>query len=76
MRKKVISVASQKRREAYFFILPAFIYILLVMGYPMIYNVVLSNIVERSHHTMRQNPSEGWRLGSESMEGVGTFLVY
>ena len=42
MRKRGISVTAQKRREAYFFILPAFIYILLVMGYPMIYNVVLS----------------------------------
>ena len=42
MQKRMISVSAQRRKEAYFFILPAFIYILLVMGYPMVYNVVLS----------------------------------
>lgn len=33
---------ARKRMEGYFFILPGFIYIILVMGYPLIYNVVLS----------------------------------
>ena len=42
MQKRMISVSAQKRKEAYFFILPAFLYILLVMGYPMVYNAVLS----------------------------------
>ena len=42
MQKRKISVSAQKRKEAYFFILPAFFYILLVMGYPMVYNAVLS----------------------------------
>ena len=42
MQKRGISVEAQRRREAYFFILPAFVFILLVMGYPMIYNAVLS----------------------------------
>lgn len=37
-----ITIAAQRRREALFFILPAFIYIVLVMGYPLVYNVVLS----------------------------------
>lgn len=42
MSKKKITIAESKRREAYVFILPAFIYVLVVMGYPLIYNVVLS----------------------------------
>jgi multiple sugar transport system permease protein len=35
-------MAARKKREAYCFILPAFIYIILVLGYPLVYNVVLS----------------------------------
>ena len=35
-------MAAQKRKEAYLFILPAFLYVLLVMGYPLVYNVILS----------------------------------
>jgi multiple sugar transport system permease protein len=35
-------MAVRKKREAYCFILPAFIYIILVLGYPLVYNVVLS----------------------------------
>ena len=42
MSKKPLTIAQSKRREAYVFILPAFIYVLVVMGYPLIYNVVLS----------------------------------
>ena len=42
MQRRKTSVEAQRRKEAYFFILPAFIYILLVMGYPMVYNAVLS----------------------------------
>ena len=42
MSKRIRPVSAQRQKEAYFFILPAFIYILLVMGYPMIYNAVLS----------------------------------
>lgn len=37
-----LSIETQKRREAYVFILPAFLYILLVMGYPLVYNAILS----------------------------------
>lgn len=42
MNKKKQSIEVQGRKEAYLFILPAFLYVLLVMGYPLIYNVVLS----------------------------------
>ena len=42
MQRRKTSVEAQRRKEAYFFILPAFIYILLVMGYPMVYNAILS----------------------------------
>ena len=34
--------ATRKRLEGYIFILPAFIYILVILGYPLIYNIVLS----------------------------------
>lgn len=40
--RKSLSIETQKRREAYVFILPAFLFILLVMGYPVVYNAVLS----------------------------------
>lgn len=42
MNKKKLTIAQSKQREAYIFILPAFIYVLVVMGYPLVYNVVLS----------------------------------
>lgn len=42
MNKKKLTIAQSKQREAYFFILPALIYVLVVMGYPLVYNVVLS----------------------------------
>ena len=35
-------MAAKKRREGYTFILPGFIYMLVVLGYPLIYNFVLS----------------------------------
>ncbi len=42
MKGKQLSIDKRKRREAYGFILPAFLYMLLVLGYPLIYNVFLS----------------------------------
>lgn len=42
MKSKPLSMESRKRREAYCFILPAFAYILFVLGYPLGYNVWLS----------------------------------
>ena len=35
-------MAAKKRREGYTFILPGFIYMLVVLGYPLVYNFVLS----------------------------------
>ncbi len=35
-------MAARRKREAYCFILPAFIYMILVLGYPLCYNIVLS----------------------------------
>ena len=35
-------MSAAKMREAYIFVLPAFIYMLFVLGYPLIYNVYLS----------------------------------
>lgn len=37
-----MSMAAKKRREGYTFILPGFIYMLVVLGYPLVYNFVLS----------------------------------
>ena len=37
-----LNMAAKKRREAYIFILPGFIYLLIVCGYPLLYNVILS----------------------------------
>lgn len=37
-----LSMAGKKKLEGYTFILPGFIYILIVLGYPLIYNVVLA----------------------------------
>ena len=35
-------MAAKKRREGYTFIIPGFIYMLVVLGYPLVYNFVLS----------------------------------
>lgn len=34
--------ATKKRLEGYAFILPGFLYVLLILGYPLIYNIILS----------------------------------
>lgn len=40
MRKK--DAASRRENDGYIFIIPAFIYMLVVLGYPLVYNLVLS----------------------------------
>lgn len=42
MKSGQLSIEKRRRREAYGFILPAFFYMLLVLGYPLVYNVILS----------------------------------
>ncbi len=42
MKKKTLAMSKQKTLEAYLFVLPAFIYIVVVMGYPLVYNIILS----------------------------------
>lgn len=42
MRSVQLSIEKRRKREAYGFILPAFFYMLLVLGYPLVYNVILS----------------------------------
>ena len=37
-----LNMAAKKRREAYIFILPGFIYLVAICGYPLIYNLILS----------------------------------
>lgn len=36
------TIAAKKNREGYVFIVPAFIYLLAIVGYPLVYNLVLS----------------------------------
>lgn len=37
-----LSMSKRNKIEGYFFVLPAFIYMLVVLGYPLIYNIILS----------------------------------
>ena len=37
-----MKTATRRKLEGYIFILPAFIYILVILGYPLIYNIVLA----------------------------------
>ena len=37
-----LSMAAKKRREGYSFILPGFAYMMIVLGYPLVYNVILA----------------------------------
>lgn len=37
-----LSIAAKRKREGYFFILPGFLYIIILLGYPLIYNIVLA----------------------------------
>lgn len=37
-----MSMAAKKRMEGYCFILPGFFYVVLVLGYPLVYNIILS----------------------------------
>lgn len=40
--KSKMSIAAKKRLEGYGFVLPGFIYVVLILGYPLIYNFILS----------------------------------
>ena len=42
MKTKKRSIVSNKTMEAYAFVLPAAIYIAVIMGYPLVYNIILS----------------------------------
>ena len=50
-----MKIATKKKLEGYIFILPGFIYILVILGYPLIYNVVLAlrnvNVKTFASHT-------------------------
>lgn len=39
---KKLTMHQKKRREGYAFILPGFIYMVAILGYPLVYNVILS----------------------------------
>ena len=36
------TIAAKRRREGYLFILPGFLYMLIILGYPLVYNIILS----------------------------------
>ena len=50
-----MKIATKKRIEGYFFILPGFLYIIVILGYPLVYNVVLAlrnvNVKTFASHT-------------------------
>ena len=50
-----MKIATKKKLEGYMFILPGFIYILVILGYPLIYNIILStrniNVKTFASHT-------------------------
>ena len=39
---KKLTIQQKRKREGYSFILPGFLYMVIILGYPLIYNVVLS----------------------------------
>ena len=36
------TIAAKRRREGNLFILPGFLYMLIILGYPLVYNIILS----------------------------------
>ena len=36
------TIAAKRRREGYTFILPGFLYMVVILGYPLVYNIILS----------------------------------
>ncbi|WP_312429961.1 carbohydrate ABC transporter permease [Lacrimispora sp.] len=42
MNRKKMTIAEKKTLEGYGFILPGFFYVMLILGYPLVYNVILS----------------------------------
>ena len=50
-----MKIATKKRLEGYMFILPGFLYILIILGYPLVYNVFLAfrnvNVKTFASHT-------------------------
>ena len=50
-----MKIATKKKLEGYIFILPGFLYILIILGYPLIYNVILAfrnvNVKTLASHT-------------------------
>ncbi len=50
-----MKIATKKKLEGYLFVLPGFLYILLILGYPLIYNIVLAlrnvNVKTFASHT-------------------------
>ena len=42
MKPKRLTIAKRKTLEGYGFILPGFLYVMFILGYPLIYNVILS----------------------------------
>ena len=58
-------MAAKKRREGYTFILPGFIYMMIVLGYPLIYNVILA---------FRDVNVKTFKAGTDVFVGFGNFV--
>ena len=60
-----LSMAAKKRREGYTFILPGFIYMMIVLGYPLVYNVMLA---------FRDVNVKTFKAGTDVFVGFGNFV--
>ena len=67
MAAKSRTMAQQKTKEAYCFIVPAFIYMILVLGYPIVYNIILS---------LKDVNVKNLKSGTSVFVGFRTILIY
>lgn len=61
-----LSMAAKKRREGYSFILPGFAYMMIVLGYPLVYNVILA---------FRDVNVKTFKAGTDVFVGLNNFVT-
>lgn len=60
-----IRTSTKKKLEGYAFVLPAFIYVLVILGYPIVYNVVLS---------FRNTNIKNFKAGTSTFVGFDNYI--
>ena len=63
---KKMSIATKKKLEGYGFILPGFLYVVLLLGYPLVYNIVLS---------FRDLNVKNFAKGGSTFIGLGNYIA-